>query len=147
MELHRLPFSILAALGLACGDGDDGTEVTCLIPSFPETTSSETAGDADGDSATSTTGPGTTDSATAGDSSDEDTGIKLDVGEVSTGPCLGLPPPTDSSTGTDTGTGTGTGTGTTTASSRRELLLQLDAKGVLPPDVLDRLRRRNERGA
>lgn len=145
MNTRRLPPALVIALGLGCGDDGSGNETStgpCLIA--PLTESAE--------------GPG----------SNTDT----DGSEVSTSVCLSAPtvtvtesdgetgiPTTGTSTGSDTDTDTGSGSGTDTdtdtdtdtsgTTGMGDALPDHDAivgrvleRGVLPPDVAAKLRKR-----
>jgi hypothetical protein len=123
--------SILAALGLAVGASCG----PCLDYSVKDT---GTEGDADADSDADADTDTDTDTGTygaclnyappTGDTGTPDTGTY--------GPCLDYPPPdTSADTGADTGS-------TATVGSRAASFLRLAAEGVLPPDVVERLRSR-----
>jgi hypothetical protein len=152
MNLRTLPPSMLLALGLvACGDS----------------TASETSGVDSGPSTHGTTGTASATS-TSGRTADDATdivGCLVDIPhwpETSTGPCLGAPmeTETESSSGSGSGSGSGTGSGSDTGSgsgsdtgsssdgmadepppqTRAAAVERVVSRGLLPSDVLDRLR-------
>lgn len=148
MDLTRLPPSLLLALGLAACTEDKETSTSACLDVGPMTESST------GSMETST-------SACLGVEPTTDVTTDITSGpclDVTSGPCLAPEPTTGTETGTDTdtdtdGTSSSTGaadTGTTgnglDAAPRAAVVDRLANHGILPPDVIARLRARNGNG-
>jgi hypothetical protein len=132
MDLKKLPPSLLIVLGLACTRTQPPTVGPCLSQPYDPTTED----------------PGPCLSPPE-DPSTEDAGPCLsppeEPGAEDVGPCLSPEPPSDgSSTSTISQAGDVHDLATTpaTAGSRRVALDRVLARGTLPPDVAERLRRR-----
>ncbi len=141
MDLTRLPPSLLLALGLAACTEDKETSTSACLDIGPAT---ETSGASTGSMETSTSACLGVEP-TTGDTTGITSGPCLDI---TSGPCLAPEPTTDTDTDADTeGTSTGAAdTGTTgdalAAAPRADVVDRLADHGILPPDVVARLRAR-----